>query len=138
MKLIKLLFIFLLSLTACNSQDKKSTSETSKSIESGALVYQDFCMSCHMTNGKGVPKAFPPLAGSDYLKNKREASIRAIKYGQKGEITVNGTVYNGVMSPLGLTDEEVADVMNYISNTWGNKTEMLITSEEVSKIQPKK
>ena len=129
-----LLFIF----TSCNSQNKKTNSDLSKSIEKGALVYQDFCMSCHLPNGEGVSKVFPPLANSDYVKNKREASLRAIKYGQKGEIIVNGVTYNGVMAPLGLTDEEIANVMNYISNTWGNKNEMLITSEEVSKIQPKK
>ncbi len=138
MKLYIILLISFLSLTACNSQDKKSNSKVSNSIKEGALVYQDFCISCHMATGKGVPKVFPPLANSDYLKNKREASIRAIKYGQKGEIVVNGETYKGVMAPLGLSDEEVANVMNYISNTWGNKNEMLITSEEVSKIQPKK
>ncbi len=135
-KFYSILFISFLSFTACNSQEKKSGSELSKSIEKGALVYEDFCMTCHMPNGKGVPKTFPPLANSDYLKNKREASIRAIKYGQKGEIIVNGETYKGVMSPLGLSDEEVADVMNYISNTWDNKNDTLTTPEEVSKVKP--
>lgn len=138
MKLYSTLLLFALSLTACNSQDKKLTLELSKSIEKGALVYQDFCVNCHMTSGEGVPKAFPPLANSDYLKNKREASLRAIKYGQKGEIVVNGVTYKGAMSPLGLNNEEVANVMNYISNSWGNKNDTLTTSEAVSKIQPKK
>ena len=96
---------------------KKPQSELEKSITRGALVYKDFCNQCHRPKGKGVGRSFPPLAGSDYLIEKRAESIRGIKYGQKGEITVNGKVYNGVMTPLGLSDEEVADVMNYITNS---------------------
>lgn len=64
---------------------------------------------------------FPPLANSDYLVKNKERSIHAIKFGQEGEITVNGTVYNNVMPAQGLSDQEVADVMNYIQNSWGNK-----------------
>jgi mono/diheme cytochrome c family protein len=52
-----------------------------------------------------------------------------------GEITVNGTKYNTPMDALGLTNKEVADVMNYITNTWGNKNDKIITEDEVSKIQ---
>jgi len=112
--------------------------ELSKSIVRGEEIYTDFCMQCHLPDGKGTPKVFPPLAGSDWLTNKRKESIHSLKYGLNGPITVNGESYNSAMTSLGLEDEEIADVMNYISNTWGNKNEMLITREEVSKIQPKK
>jgi hypothetical protein len=40
------------------------------------------------------------------------------------------------MSPLGLEDDEIADVMNYITNSWGNANDKLITESEVSKIEP--
>ncbi|MGS2761701.1 c-type cytochrome [Sinomicrobium sp. M5D2P9] len=109
--------------------------ELEESIENGKDIYTDFCVTCHLPNGKGVEKAFPPLADSDYLLNNREASIRAVKYGQSGEITVNGITYNNSMAPLGLTDEEVADVMNYILNSWGNTSEEMVTTEEVSHIE---
>ena len=75
------------------------------------------CITCHLDNSKGVPKVYPPLAGSDYLKKNRKESIKASKYGMSGEITVNGITYNSVMAPLGLSDEEVADVINYIHNS---------------------
>ncbi len=88
-----------------------------------------------MPNGKGVAKVFPPLADSDYLMNNRVLSIKAIKYGQNGEITVNGETYNTPMAQLGLSNEEIADVMNYITNSWGNKNDTMITPEEVSKIE---
>jgi mono/diheme cytochrome c family protein len=115
----------------CNSQN----SPLESSIARGQLIYEDFCVTCHLPNGEGVENVFPPLAKSDYLINNREASIKGIKYGQKGEIIVNGKTYDGYMAPMGLTDEEVADVMNFITNSWGNKYEKIVTEEEVSKIE---
>ena len=106
-----------------------------QSILDGEEIYQDFCLQCHLDNGKGVENAFPPLAKSDYLQNNIEASIRAIKYGLRGEITVNGNTYNGVMVNQGLDEEEVADVMNYILNSWGNKAENQITVAQVLEAQ---
>tara|TARA_B110001450_G_scaffold210875_1_gene202261 strand:- start:80 stop:484 length:405 start_codon:yes stop_codon:yes gene_type:complete len=106
-----------------------------QSILDGEDIYQDFCLQCHLDNGKGVENAFPPLAKSDYLQNNIEASIRGIKYGLRGEITVNGNTYNGVMVNQGLDEEEVADVMNYILNSWGNKVENQITVAQVLEVK---
>lgn len=134
------ILIFLIALYSCNETQtkQKNTQQDPKlkeSIQRGALVYEDFCMTCHLPDGTGVPNAYPPLANSDYLMNKRKESIKSIKYGMSGEITVNGIKYNGVMAPLGLSNGEVADVMNYITNSWGNKNDKMITESEVSKIQ---
>ncbi len=106
-----------------------------ESIASGKELYADFCTNCHLPDGKGVEGVYPPLAGSDYLLQNRKAAIHAVKYGQSGEITVNGTTYNNFMAPLGLTDEEVADVMNYILNSWSNTAEEQVTLSEVSQIK---
>ena len=114
-------------------QDSKFT----ESIKRGKEVYADMCISCHMANGEGLPKIYPPLAKSDYLMEKREASISAIKYGLKGKIVVNGITYKNMMSKLGLLDDEVADVMNYITNSWGNKNAKMITIEEVKAVSKK-
>ena len=84
--------------------------------------------------GEGVAGAIPPLAKSDYLLEKPELAIRAIKLGQEGEIVVNGVTYDGYMGELGLSDEEVADVMNYISNSWENKGSKIWTAKEVKAI----
>jgi mono/diheme cytochrome c family protein len=105
-----------------------------ESMERGKELYADFCVTCHMDNGEGVPNVFPPLAKSDYLVENREASIRGVKYGQSGEIVVNGVTYNNMMMELGLTDEEVADVMNYVLNSWGNKSQTMVTAREVASI----
>lgn len=108
--------------------------ELKKSIERGKEVYADFCIQCHLGNGKGN-ETIPPLAGSDWLVNKRKESIHAVKYGQSGPIKVNGKSYNSSMPPMGLTDEEIADVMNYIMNTWGNKQTKMVTVLEVSGVK---
>jgi|TARA_R110000868_G_scaffold271613_2_gene530994 mono/diheme cytochrome c family protein len=129
MKLLLLTYIFSISLlTFFLFQDK----ELEESINRGADIYSDFCINCHMANGEGVEKTFPPLAKSDFLMNKREESIRGVKYGQQGYILVNGVAYNNIMPPMGLEDEEIADVMNYILNSWGNKSDSIVTPEEVS------
>lgn len=128
------IFVFLSLLFSCNERPKQNP-ELKESMARGILVYEDFCMNCHMPKGEGVPTAFPPLADSDYLLNKRQESIRAVKYGMSGEITVNGNTYNSAMSALGLADNEVADVMNYILNSWGNEDGEIVTTSEVSKIQ---
>lgn len=87
-----------------------------------------------MENGEGVPYTFPPLANSDYLLQKRAESIKGVKYGRQGELIVNGVTYNNTMAPLGLEDEEVVDVMNYILNSWGNSSDKMVTLEEVKSI----
>ena len=106
-----------------------------ESIERGNEIYTDFCVSCHLPNGQGVRKTYPPLAKSDYLIKKQEASIKAIKYGLSGSIVVNGETYNNVMTPMGLDDQEIADVMNYINNSWGNKNDKMVTKLQVSKVK---
>jgi len=104
------------------------------SIERGSEIYSDFCITCHMVDGEGVAYTFPPLANSDYLLQYRRESIKGVKYGRQGELIVNGITYNNTMAPLGLEDEEVADVMNYILNSWGNSSGKIVTLEEVEAI----
>jgi nitrite reductase (NO-forming) len=99
----------------------------------GATVYKRNCVACHQTDGTGVKGAFPPLAGSDYLA-KPEGAIAAVANGLKGEITVNGEKYNGVMPKLGLDDEEIANVVTYVTNSWGNKGGE-VTPAQVQKIR---
>jgi mono/diheme cytochrome c family protein len=88
-----------------------------------------------LTTGAGVSGVFPPLKDSDYLMNNIDKSIAGIKFGLKGEIVVNDEIYDGVMAKQGLDDEEIADVMNYILNQWGNSYDAQITTQQVSEVQ---
>jgi mono/diheme cytochrome c family protein len=106
-----------------------------QSQSNGKEIYTDFCIQCHGANGKGDGKNFPPLDGSDWLSKKRTQSIYGIKFGQSGEIIVNKIKFNNIMPAMGLSNEEVADVMNYIMNSWSNKHKRKVTVKEVEGIK---
>ena len=90
-------------------------------IIAGKRVYRQNCMACHQSEGEGITAAFPQLAKADYLtKNSKAAIIGVVKNGLEGQIRVNGDVYNGVMPSLGLNDEDIANVLTYIYNSWDN------------------
>ena len=106
-----------------------------QSIANGEEIYKDFCIQCHLDTGEGVSGVFPPLARSDFLVNNIEISIRGLKYGMSGPIVVNGEEYDGVMGDQGLGDDEIADVLNYILNSWGNQYNEIITIEQVASVK---
>lgn len=108
--------------------------ELSSSIGRGRILYQDFCITCHLPNGTGTKSIIPPLANSNFLVNNRTESIRAVMYGQKGNIIVNNIAYNGLMPAPGLEDDEVVDVLNYIMHSWGNDAPIM-TAKEVKTIK---
>ncbi len=129
MKFIICSYLLIVSgLTFFLIQDK----ELKESIQRGKNIYTDFCITCHLETGEGVENTFPPLAKSDYLMNNREASIKGVKYGQRGALIVNGVTYDNTMMPLGLENEEIVDVMNYVLNSWGNSGAKIVTIEEVN------
>jgi nitrite reductase (NO-forming) len=86
----------------------------------GQRVFDQNCLACHQPTGKGIPGAFPPLAGSDYLLSKPERAIEILLKGLSGKITVSGKDYNGVMPAVQLSDESIANVLTFILNSWGN------------------
>lgn len=106
-----------------------------KSMAKGKEVYADFCMQCHLASGNGDSKNFPPLDGSDWLSKRETQSIHAIKFGQSGAIVVNGKKFNSTMPSMGLSNQEVADVMNYIRNSWSNKNPKIISLEQVEAVK---
>ena len=100
--------------------EEESNATADLDLTNGKALYEAKCKVCHMENGEGVTGAFPPLAKSDYLFNNLAEAVAGVIDGQTGEITVNGTVYNTVMPPNVLTDQEATDVMNYVLNSWDN------------------
>lgn len=114
---------------------KEFSPEVKESISRGARIYNNFCASCHLSGGEGIAGTFPPLKDSDWLTEKRAETISAIKHGIRGPIVVNDVKYDNLMPDLGLTDEEVADVLNYIHSSWGNKMKEPYTVEEVAAIE---
>jgi nitrite reductase (NO-forming) len=89
-------------------------------IERGKKVFLSSCFACHQQDGKGLPNIFPPLAASDFLKADKERAIRIVLKGTSGPITVNGQNYNNLMPPQEFSDTQIADVLTYVMNEWGN------------------
>ena len=114
-----------------------------KFLKLGARVFIN-CAPCHQADGTGDPtKNVPPLAGSEWvLADSPNRVIRIVLQGLTGPVTVKGTVYNGGImaswrktadNPGGLSDEELAAVLSYVRNSWGNKASF-ITPEQVTAI----
>jgi nitrite reductase (NO-forming) len=105
-------------------------------IAKGKQVYMSLCFACHQPDGKGLPGVFPPLANSDYLHADHERAIRIVLKGLNGPVTVNGQTLNSSMPPQEavLTDHQIADVLTYVLNTWGNSGDA-ITAEHVKVVR---
>ncbi|KYP13713.1 cytochrome c [Flavihumibacter sp. CACIAM 22H1] len=129
MKKIAILTAFIAvsaSLTAFVQNPKEA------SIKRGKDVYENNCQSCHQENGEGIEGSFPPLAKSDYLMKDPKKAITIILKGLNEEIKVNGKTYSMMMPEQSyLSDEEIADVANYITNSWGNKSKAVFTPAQV-------
>lgn len=109
-------------------------------IASGKRLYAT-CASCHQVSGQGVPGAFPPLAGSEWVIGSEDRLIRVLLHGLNGPIQVKGNAYNGAMPAFGKvpgggynwSDEKIAHVLSYIRHDWGNNAGF-ITKEKVAEV----
>ncbi|MCB0536593.1 MAG: cytochrome c, partial [Bacteroidetes bacterium] len=106
-------------------------------MEFGKKTFMQTCFACHQSEGQGIPNAFPPLAKSDYLNADVDRAIGIVLHGKTGEITVNGKKYNSVMTRQMLSSEEIANVMTYVYNSWGNSGKV-VTKAMVEKVKNKK
>lgn len=131
MKFFFSIYIVITSYLYYQIQKEKTLEE---SISDGKIIYQDFCIQCHLGSGEGVAGTFPPLNKSDYLLKNIDKSIYSIKFGLKGKIIVNEIEYDGIMLNQGLENDEIADVMNYIINSWENNLKIKITEKRVSQV----
>lgn len=128
---MKLFPLLLCGLTFSITYFSNQSSELTKSMARGKEIYVETCIACHMGKGEGLKGTFPPLAKADYLLKNPDKAIASIKFGLKGKIVVNGVVYDGMMPSPNLADDEIADVMNYILNSWGNTTKGPMITEKI-------
>jgi nitrite reductase (NO-forming) len=104
-------------------------------INAGKVLFTGTCSVCHQANGEGLAGVFPPIAKSDYLNQDPKRAISTVLRGLTGKITVNGKEYNSVMPPMNqLNDDEVANILTYVLNSWGNSGGR-ISADEVKKIR---
>jgi len=108
------------------------------SKQRGKKVYDLYCLACHQADGGGVPRMNPPLSKTTYVLGDKKALIKIILNGLDEPIEINGDTYTNVMAPHDfLKDQEIADVLQYVRNSFGNKAS-LITAAEVKTVRATK
>jgi len=106
-------------------------------MKKGANTFNT-CAGCHQATGLGLPGSIPPLAGSEWVNGGTERTARIVLNGLIGPVTVKGGNFNyaGGMPAQGasFSDQELANVLTYIRNSWGNQGTM-VTKEMVAKVR---
>ncbi|RYC70111.1 PVC-type heme-binding CxxCH protein [Spirosoma sordidisoli] len=125
-----------------DSNLQKKVDKTSPLFAKGEALYnrEGYCVTCHQPDGAGLESSgFPPLARSSWVTGNTDRLIKLVMHGLYGPIDVNGKKYPGnvPMTPYGgmMTDEELAAVLNYVRNSFGNVAPNLITPEKVKTIR---
>jgi mono/diheme cytochrome c family protein len=120
-KIIGSVAVIVLAITA---QSFYKTNTQTNTIANGKKVYETYCQACHMEDGNGVEGAFPSLVKTGNLADKNRL-VKIVLRGMRGPIVVKGVKYNAEMASINVTDQETADVINYIRNSWGNKAPLI-------------
>ena len=92
------------------------------SIANGKKVYMQNCITCHQADGKGVPTMNPPLINTTYVLGDKIKLIQIVLNGFNEDVLINGKSFSNSMTPhASLTDQEIADVLTYVRNSFTNK-----------------
>jgi nitrite reductase (NO-forming) len=104
-------------------------------VAAGKALFSGTCSVCHQDTGAGIPNVFPPLAKSDFLMADKKRAIGIVMNGLNGSVTVNGATFNSVMPPMSqMNDDEIANVLTFVLNSWGNAGGR-ISAQEVTAIR---
>ena len=123
------------SKTSSTKPEEKPKTASKPKTDPGKIVYMQFCLSCHMENGEGVPGLYPPLSQTKYVLGDKEWLIKNVLLGQQGPIEVKGQHYNNIMTKLDfLRDKQIAEVLTYVRSNFGNSASA-VTEEEVRKVR---
>jgi len=123
------------AVTAASKAAASGTLTIEDQIRAGQQLFGGTCSVCHQANGEGLSGVFPPLAKSDYIAANPKRAIATVLQGLSGKVTVNGKEYNSVMPPMNqLNDDEVANILTYVLNSWGNPGGR-ISADEVKKVR---
>ena len=101
---------------------RSSSARLALSIANGKVVYTQNCATCHQVDGHGVPNMNPPLIQTTYVLGDKTKLIKIVLNGFNEDVEINGNTYSNTMASHDfLKDQEIADVLNYVRNSFGNK-----------------
>lgn len=128
MKLKVIAFIGLLLgvLIACQSEQDI---EFARYYSAGSVVYQTRCQNCHGSDGKGLAALIPALTDSVYLKANKNVLACLVRYGSKNPLSALGKTTDGQMAAVSIPPVEVAQVLTYVANSFGNKMGTITTQQ---------
>jgi len=106
--------------------------EFDRYYSSGMGVYQTHCLNCHGAEGQGLAQLIPPLTDTVLLKKNKNSLPCIIKNGLINKITVSGKLYDGTMPPVALSPIEIAQVLTYVGNSFGNKLGLVNTDDVIA------
>jgi mono/diheme cytochrome c family protein len=107
----------------------KPTAVSAATLTAGKAVYTQNCLTCHMADGGGVERMNPPLNGTTWVLGDKTRLVKVVLNGLEGE-DIDGEPYGNVMPAFdALTDKQVADVLTYVRNSFGNKATAVAASE---------
>lgn len=122
---------------ATNTATAKQTGVSKQRLADGKKVYDTYCLACHQADGGGVPRLNPPLQKTEYVLGDKTRLITIVLKGMSEEVEIDGEVYDNNMSAHNfLTDQQVADVLTYVRNSFTNKASA-VTSAEVKTVRSK-
>ncbi|MEY3324310.1 MAG: hypothetical protein RL316_507 [Bacteroidota bacterium] len=102
---------------------------------SGQQLYQKYCLTCHQSDGGGVPRMTPPLFGTDYTTGDKKRLISIVLNGLNEPIEVQDENYFSPMASFSyLTDKEIASILTYVRTHFGNKAGP-VTDKEVTAVR---
>jgi mono/diheme cytochrome c family protein len=128
-KIVSLILIALFYCIQANAQN----------IQKGKKIYEAKCLACHQADGGGVPNMNAPLDAASNVVGKDIARlVRIIRYGYNERIALDGLYYSNAMTASpDLKDNEIADLLTYIRNSWSNKASV-VTIAQVQAAKKKK
>jgi nitrite reductase (NO-forming) len=121
------------AVSEASAEQAKGKVSRQAQVAAGKTLFTGTCSVCHQATGEGLPGVFPPLAKSDFLNADKKRAIGVVLNGLAGKVTVNGKEFNSVMPPMSqLNDDEVANILTFVLNSWGNKGGQVTQAEVVA------
>jgi len=116
--------------TTTTNHIASSGSTLKASITRGQTVYAKYCLTCHQVDGSGVPNLNPPLIKTKWTLGSKTVLIHQVLKGSSGKVEIDGDTFSNTMPPLkALTDQQIADVLTYVRNSFGNKASAVSVGE---------
>lgn len=133
-----LALIFFSTLTNGYAQTKKTAAPGAAVMERGKTVYTAVCLACPQVDGSGVPHLNPPLTPNEWVNGAKPRLIQLLLNGSQGKVELDGETWSNAMPAMShLTDQQIADVLTFVRNSFGNKA-AAVTPAEVKAQRSKK